>query len=108
MEAASRLSRPEVGARRVAVLDLVRLSRADAEALGALAAHVESERDERAAVLIVRHLGAARFAGARAALRRLYDDRSTPVRVAHAAIVAHDAIEGVPGGDDRTPAVLAT
>lgn len=95
-----RLGAAEPGARRVAVLDLIRLADADPRATAALLEHVPRETDERAAILIVRHLGRARHRPAKALLKGLYDDARTPVRLAHAAILAHDAIE-LAGRADR-------
>lgn len=91
-ELGARLSGP-VGPRRVAVLDLIRLASGDPRAEALLVEHLARERDERCAILIIRHLGAAGSSAARPLLWRLYADRSTPVRIAHAAVLAHDAIE---------------
>jgi hypothetical protein len=92
-ELVERLAWSEAGARRVAILDLIRLSENDPEATGVLLQHLTRERDERAGILIVRHLGVAAGLGALPALWALYQDRATPVVLAHAAILAHDTIE---------------
>lgn len=91
-ELGARLSGP-AGPRRVAVLDLIRLAPGEPRAQALLIEHLARERDERCAILIIRHLGAARCRAAMPLLWRLYADRATPVRVAHAAVLAHDAIE---------------
>lgn len=90
-ELVAHLAHAQAGVRRLAVLDLARLGGDEAGA--ALAAHLPGETDERAAILIARYLGHARYRPARALLKRLYDDPGTPARIAHAAILAHDAIE---------------
>jgi hypothetical protein len=65
-----------------------------AAALDAMLAHLErGEHDEKAGLGIIRALSSARCERARPLLRRLYETRETPVRVAHAAILAHDEIE---------------
>lgn len=89
----ARLGAPEAGARRVAVLDLIRLTDREPAATAALLDHLPRETDERAAILIVRHLGRVRHGPARGLLKGLYDDLRTPARLAHASILAHDAIE---------------
>ena len=94
----SRLGAREAGARRVAILDLIAAKSLEADE--ALLRHLESERDERAAILIIRHLGdAGRIEAARVmpVLWKLYEDRQTAVRIAHAAVVVHDRM-AVRGG----------
>ena len=92
-EARERLADERPGVRRLAVLDLIAAADADPSIDGLLLEHLERERDERAAAAIVRRLARARYRPARPLLWRLYADRSTPVALAHAAILAHDAIE---------------
>lgn len=76
--------------RRVAAIDL---GAAGEAGLSVLLAHLPGEADEKAAIMIIRKLGEARFGAARAVLARLRDDPGTPVRVYHAAVWAHDQIE---------------
>jgi len=89
-----RLEHSDAAVRRTAILDLARLGDRDPAASVTLLDHLPRETDERARVLIARHLGAVRYIPAKPALWALYADRSTPVRVAHAAVLAHDQIEG--------------
>lgn len=86
----SRLSHPDAGVRRIAVLDLAREPAAQA----ALIDRLGVERDERTAILIIRGLGERGDAAAMRVLWNLYADAATPVRVAHAAVLAHDTIAG--------------
>lgn len=88
----SRLSLPDAGPRRTAILDLIALAASDPSAADALFNHLPLETDERAALLIIRHLLAHADRRALPALWSLYDRPGTPVRIAHAAIVAHDTI----------------
>ena len=79
----------------MAILDLIALSTRDRRAGAALESHLPHEHDERAALLIIRHLASA---GRRAAMPRLlamYHNRETPVAIAHAAILAHDVLAGM-------------
>ena len=89
-ELVARLASSESGVRRIAVHDLIGLS--DARVPTILVEHVGRETDERAAVLIIRHLARAGAREAGPVLLGLYADRGTPVRIAHAAILAHDAL----------------
>lgn len=93
-ELVGRLGRDDAGARRVAILDLIRLAGSEAGATAALLERLPRERDERAGVLIVRHLGNVGGPEALPALWGLHQDRATPVLLAHAAILAHDTIQG--------------
>ncbi len=73
--------------------DLARVGDTDPAATAALAEHLPSESDEKAMVAIIRHLGRVRHAPSKLFLWSLYEGRAAPARVAHAAILAHDAIE---------------
>jgi HEAT repeat protein len=88
----ARLASPDPSVRRLAIHDLIAAT--DADANGALLAHLPSETDERAALLIIRHAAASRLFAAMPVLMGLYGDRRTPVRIAHAAILAHDTLAG--------------
>lgn len=88
-ELQTRLESSDAGVRRVAILDLI--ARRDAGAI--LITHLARERDERAALLIIRHLERVPDAAAMPVLLGLYNRRETAVRIAHAAILAHDRIE---------------
>lgn len=92
-ELLGRLGSGEARTRRIAVADLIREYGADPEVVESLAARLACEADEKAAVAIVRHLGRVDYRPARAMLWSLYASRSTPARLAHAAVLAHDAIE---------------
>lgn len=89
-ELAARLKSPDAKVRRVAAIDLASAGEAG---LSVLLAHLPEEADEKAALLIIRRLGEARFGAAPAVLARLRDDAGTPVKIYHAAVLAHDAIE---------------
>jgi hypothetical protein len=93
-ELAARLRSPDAKVRRVAVMDL---TLAGGAGLEVLMEHLPRETDEKAAVLIVRKLGEARFGPALGVLARLRDDAGTPVRLYHAAVLAHDRIERAGG-----------
>jgi hypothetical protein len=95
-ELAARLKSPDAKVRRVAAIDLASAGEAG---LSALLEHLPGEADEKTALLIIRRLGEARFAAARAVLARLRDEPGTPVKVYHAAVLAHDAIERATGYD---------
>lgn len=86
---ADRLTNPEPGVRRIAIMDLVRLGTPDADA--ALLHHLPAERDPKSARLIIDHL-ACRHPGAAAALLALYADPATPAPIAVHAIRVHDAV----------------
>jgi len=93
-----RLHDDRSGVRRVAVLDLAkRVDGPDrARVLDALASRLGAgEPDEKAALAIIGVLDAAGHVPAREVLWRLYEDRTTPIRVAHAGVLAHDRLEGV-------------
>lgn len=90
----ARLSWPDAGARRVAILDLIALSASDTRATRALLDHLAAETDERAALHIIRHLGHSAHAPALPTLWALYAQRATPAPIAHAAITEHDRILG--------------
>jgi hypothetical protein len=83
---AARLKSPDAKVRRVAAMDL-----AGAGELGVLLEHLPFEGDEKAAILIIRRVCAV--ATARSVLAALRDDPKTPVRVYHAAVLAHDRLE---------------
>jgi hypothetical protein len=100
-ELAARLKSPDAKVRRVAVIDL---ASAGVAGLSVLLEHLPGEPDEKAAVLIIRKLGEARFGTARAVLARLRDDPGTPVKVYHAAVLAHDQIERGTGSGGAEPA----
>jgi hypothetical protein len=85
-----RLSHADPGVRRIAVLDLAR----DTASNPALIDRLAVERDERTAILIIRALEERGGVAAMPALWNLYSETTTPVRVAHAAILAHDTIAG--------------
>ena len=89
-ELIARLSWKDAGARRVAILDLITLSDPGADA--ALLAHLPGEQDERAAIHIIRRLAAAGRSAPMPLLLKLYENRATPVAIAHAAILAHDTL----------------
>lgn len=89
---AARLESADRHVRRVAASDLGRLAARDERAAAALASRLAREDDEAAAIAIARALGRARDGPARGMLLALYEDRRTPARVAHAAILAHDAV----------------
>lgn len=103
-ELAARLRSGDAKVRRIAAMDLGAAAGGEPRATGILAGHLKAETDEKTAVAIIRHLGRARHGASRALLWSLYADRRTPARVAHAAILAHDAIElGALGRADRDP-----
>ncbi|MFN5945985.1 MAG: hypothetical protein ACK5ZG_09070 [Phycisphaerae bacterium] len=81
--------RPAV--RRIAIMDLLR-DGGDA-GLTALLTHLPREQDERAALLIVRNCAERKHQPARAVLAQLRDSAAAPAAVAHAALLAHDALE---------------
>lgn len=87
-----RLASSSPGVRRLAVLDLVRRSEKDERATHALVNHLAQETDEKAALLIIRRCAAAGYTPAMPVLWKLYDNPRTPVRIALAAIVAHDEL----------------
>ena len=89
---AARLSSAEPGARRVAILDLMAESASDDRATAALLSHLPRERDDRAAILIIRHFARAGAHAAMPTLLSMYLDPATPAAAAHAAINAHDAL----------------
>jgi hypothetical protein len=93
-ELAARLKSSDPKVRRVAAIDL---GAAGEAGLSVLLEHLPREADEKAALLIIRRLGEARLAAARAVLARLRDDPKTPVKVYHAAVLAHDAVERATG-----------
>lgn len=95
---AKRLLSSEPVVRRIAIADLVRASGSNPAATEALAGHLASEKDEKAAIAIIRHLGAARHEASQPRLWAMYIDTATPGPVAHAAILSHDAIELHRGG----------
>jgi HEAT repeat protein len=94
-ELAARLKSPDAKVRRVAAMDL---GAAGDAGLSVLLEHLPGEADEKAALLIIRKMGEARHGPALPVLARLRDDRGTPVRVYHAAVLAHDRIERAGGG----------
>lgn len=92
-----RLGDERASVRRLAALDLSRAS-ATEETLSGIVAHLGTgEEDEKTALCLIRLLERAGHGPALPVLRRLYDDESTPVRTAHAAILAHDHIEAAHG-----------
>lgn len=90
-----RLAASAPGVRRVAILDLIGLSAADGRATVALLRHLPSETDEKSALAIIRHIARIGHQDARPLLWQLYQDPTTPARIAHAAIVAHDHLVGL-------------
>lgn len=95
--ALDRLGDERVSVRRIAALDLSR-AEASEQVVGGIIEHLErGESDEKTAMCLIGVLERAGDAGARPLLKRLYDDDRTPVRTAHAAILAHDAIEAMHG-----------
>lgn len=94
-ELSARLLSSPTSARRIAIFDLIRLSADDPRAAAALLSHLPGETDEKSALAIIRHLADACRAEAIPILWRLYEDRTTPVRIAHAAIIAHDRLLGL-------------
>jgi HEAT repeat protein len=91
-----RLDDERASVRRLAAMDMKAcLATGDRDAaLGAMISRLErGESDEKTALGLIRALGTARHEPARPILRRLHDTRETPVRIAHAAILAHDEIE---------------
>ena len=93
-ELVARLEGADAGARRVAILDLIALAGHDPGAGSVLLAYLDRESDERAALLIIRHVGKVAGREALPVLWRLQERRQTPARIAHAAIVEHDRIIG--------------
>lgn len=91
---AARLGDPAVSVRRVAVLDLIRLSGGgDRDAARVLGEHLVRESDEKSLILMARHLAERGERSAMGALARLRDDPGTSAAPAHAAILAHDWLE---------------
>jgi hypothetical protein len=86
-ELIGRLGSLQASVRRVAVHDL-----AARGSTGVLLGHLPGERDEKAALLIIRCLGEAGVREAAAALLALYQDPETSARVAVAAIRVHDGL----------------
>jgi hypothetical protein len=93
-EIVGRLGSADAGARRVAIHDLIGVAAHEPRANEVLLGHLAREPDEKAALLIIRHLAHAGARETMPALLRMYQDRRTPARVAHAAIVAHDTLAG--------------
>ncbi len=89
----ARLQSGDPSVRRIAAADLVRLGETDPAATAVLSEQLPSETDEKAAVAIIRHLGRVRHIPSKPFLWSLYESTATPARVAHAAILAHDAID---------------
>lgn len=79
---------PDPGVRRVAIHDLI--AQAKPASSDVLLDHLARERDEKAVRLLIRHFRAER--AAMPAFLKLYLDPATPVRAAHEAILAHDAM----------------
>jgi thioredoxin-like negative regulator of GroEL len=99
----NRLKLKQAMPRRLAIVDLVRRhaeAEADEQAQidAALIAHAERERDEKALLKIIAHLGSIGGAEARAALAALKDGDDVPSEAAHAALLAHDRLERGGGG----------
>jgi hypothetical protein len=86
-----RLSDPRPAVRRIAIMDMLR--DAGESGLTALLTHLLRETDERAALLIVRTCAERTYQPARPVLAQLRDNTATPAAVAHAALLAHDALE---------------
>jgi hypothetical protein len=82
-------ARPAV--RRIAVMDVLRDG--GEAGLAVLVERVREERDERTALLMVRAFAARKYQPARIVLAGLRDDVTRPAAVAHAALLAHDALE---------------
>lgn len=83
---ADRLTHPDPGVRRVAIMDLSHLGTPEADA--ALLRHLPDERDTKSARLIIDQV-AARHPDA---LLALYADPATPAPIAIHSIRVHDAI----------------
>lgn len=81
--------------RRLAIHDLIARSARDPAVVDLLIRHLPGETDEKAALLIIRHAAASGAHAATPVLLALYQDARTPVRIAMAAIRAHDAMAGL-------------
>lgn len=95
--AIQRLGHPSPGVRRVAAMDLARgTARApEARAAGdALASAISAETDEPTLLALIRALATVGDDVHRPLLARLRDDPDSSPGAAHAALLAHDAIEG--------------
>lgn len=80
--------------RRLAIHDLIARSAQEPAVTDLLLRHLPGETDEKAALLIIRHAAASGALAALPVLLALYQDSRTPVRIAMAAIRAHDAMAG--------------
>lgn len=93
-----RLSHVDAKVRRVAAADVIALAEASPGVAGraheALLARLGEETDVKTALRIIRRMAEARWRPAVERLRALYDDGTTPVEIAIAAIRAADEIEG--------------
>lgn len=83
-----------VGVRRIAVADLERAAATDPTAPKLVLEIALRDADEKARVLAIRALARLGYHPACPDLLALYQERSTPAPVAHAAILAHDTIQG--------------
>lgn len=86
-----RLHDPRPAVRRIAIMDVLRDG--GEAGLSALLTHLPRENDERAALLIVRTCAERNHQPARPILAQLRDNAAAPAAVAHAALLAHDALE---------------
>ena len=91
-----RLSSGTRSVRCIAAMDLAQLG--GEQALAALLAHLPFESDEKTAILIVRRLAEASYLAGIPVLAKLRDDISTPIRLFHAAVLAHDRLERAKAG----------
>ncbi len=94
-----RLAAPNAGARRVAVLDLLRASpsREHARTVSdALVTALQQEHDPSTRVAMARALSRFGFPSHQPLLAKLRDDPATPIELYHACILAHDQIQNRP------------
>ena len=90
-----RLSHPSAGVRRIAVLDLRERPLTSEQSLAvadALAGAILAEPDDPTRIALIRALAPIGSPQHQPPLAALRDDPATPVAVAHAATLAHDAI----------------
>lgn len=87
----ARLHDPRPAVRRIAIMDILRDG--GESGLSTLLAHLPQESDERAALLIVRTCAERNHQPAGPILAQLRDNAAAPPPVAHAALLAHDALE---------------
>lgn len=90
-----RLGSSNLGPRRLAVRTLLRRHGDEPDVLARLAKLLVDDHDETTLTLVARHFGdrpAIAPASVTSALRHLVHEPTTPPRLAHAALLAHDAI----------------